>query len=174
LAETPGFDTIIDQFAERIFNHAYRMLGSREDAEEATQDVFLKIHQGLGDFRGESRISTWIWRITTNVCLSRRARKKISTDSLDEDTERSAEIEDKNVADPEELFIAQEAREKLAGLIADLNPQEASAITLFYLEGMDYAEIARILDVPMGSVATALHRGRLRLRMLYLRKEKVR
>src|SRR5512140_6582 len=108
------------------------MMGSREDAEEATQDVFLKIHQGLENFRGESRISTWIWRITTNVCLSRRAKNKLSTESLDENDEHASGIENKNQLNPEELFIAEEAREELGHLIAALNPQEASALTLFY------------------------------------------
>ncbi len=170
----PDFDTLVDEFAEKIFNHAYRMLGSREDAEEATQDVFLKIHRGLGAFRGEAKLSTWIWRITTNVCLSRRVRKSLPLTEPLEDRENGSSSAADISPNPEELYVAEEAREYLASLIAKLNRQESAAITLFYLEGMEYEEIARILDLPMGSVATALHRGRRKLRALFGEKENVR
>jgi RNA polymerase sigma-70 factor (ECF subfamily) len=170
LAETHDFDMTVDEFAEKIFNHAYRMLGSREDAEEATQDVFLKIHRGLADFRDQSRISTWIWRITTNVCLTRRAKKSPMTMSLNGKGEEHVIVDENRQSNPEKLFVAQEDRERLARFIAKLDPTEASAITLFYLQEMGYEEIARILDMPMGSVATALHRGREKLRMHYLSK----
>jgi RNA polymerase sigma-70 factor (ECF subfamily) len=64
------FNAIVKQFSKSINNHAYYMLGNREDAEDATYEAFLKIHRGLESFRGESKLSTWIWRITNNVCLT--------------------------------------------------------------------------------------------------------
>jgi RNA polymerase sigma-70 factor (ECF subfamily) len=137
------------------------MLGSREEAEEAAQDVFLRIHRSLGGFQGRAKISTWIWRITTNVCLSRRELKRTPViTSLDEDG--AAEVLDEN-PDPESSFIVREESDRLGRSIAALPDKEAAAITLYYLEGMDYKEIAEILDIPAGSVATALHRGRERL-----------
>ncbi len=91
-----------------------------------------------------------------------------------EDRENGSPFAVESSPNPEELYMGEEAREHLASLIARLNPQESAAITLFYLEGMDYEEIARILDLPMGSVATALHRGRKKLRSLFGEKENVR
>ncbi|HTP12840.1 MAG TPA: RNA polymerase sigma factor [Bacteroidota bacterium] len=163
----PSFEALVDEFGGKIFNHAFRMLGTREDAEEATQDVFLKIHQGLPGFRGESQLSTWIWRITTNVCLTRGAKRKLHTVPLDEDEGEESVIDDHAPSNPEESFIAEESREQLARLINKLNPRESAAITLFYVDGLEYVEIARILDLPMGSVATHLHRGKKKLQALY-------
>ena len=164
LPTRPQFNALVQECSERVYNHAYRMLGNHEDAEEATMDVFLKIHRGLAGFRGDAQLSTWIWRITTNVCLSRRAKKKEIT--LSAETENIEEIiaEIDPASNPEMLFLKEETRDQLAGSIAELPEQEAAAITLFYLDGMKYEEIAIILDIPMGTVATAVHRGRERLR----------
>jgi RNA polymerase sigma-70 factor (ECF subfamily) len=158
------FNALVQRYSERIYNHAYRMLGNREEAEEATMDVFMKIHHGLADFRGDAQLSTWIWRITVNVCLSRRSRKSLDTVSLETDEIIGNAGDPEPRSNPEELFITVEAREELASAIAGLPQQEAAAITLFYLEGMKYEEIAVILSIPAGTVATALHRGRERLR----------
>lgn len=158
------FDSIVEHFAERIFNQALRVLGNREDAQEATTDVFMRIHRGLGDFRGESQLSTWIWRITANVCLTRKARRRLQMVSLDAGEFRDDPPDDERNSNPEERFLAQEGGEDLAGLIAELPDQEASAIALFYLQEMKYDEIAAILQIPTGTVATLLHRGRERLR----------
>ncbi len=158
------FDSIVEHFAERIFNQALRVLGNREEAEEATSDVFMRIHRGLGDFRGESQLSTWIWRITTNVCLTSKARKRVHMVSLDAGEFRDDPPDDKRNSNPEERFLAEEVGEELAGLIAELPDQEASAIAFFYLQEMKYDEIAVIMEIPTGTVATLLHRGRERLR----------
>jgi len=156
------FNALVGEYFERVYNHAYRMLGNRENAEEATMDVFLKIHKGLSDFRGDAKLSTWIWRITVNVCLSRRSKKEAETILTDADAPEDTIVDPS--MNPEEYFIKEETREELARRIAELPEQEASAIALFYLEGMTYEEIAAILSAPAGTVATALHRGRERLR----------
>jgi RNA polymerase sigma-70 factor, ECF subfamily len=158
------FNILVQEYSERVYNHAYRMLGNREDSEEATMDVFMKIHHGLAGFRGDAQLSTWIWRITTNVCLSRRAKKKEQTISAETENVEDVIADLDPVSNLETVFLKEETREELAGSIAELPRQEAAAITLFYLEEMKYEEIATILAVPMGTVATAIHRGRERLR----------
>jgi RNA polymerase sigma-70 factor (ECF subfamily) len=158
LANTDEFNKLVENYAQDVYTHAHRMLGSREEAEEAAQDVFVRIHRSLAGFQGRARISTWIWRITTNVCLTRReVRRKSITVPLDE--EAATRVSDES-PDPECSFIVREERDRLGRLIASLPDREAAAITLYYIEGMDYKEIAGILDIPAGSVATALHRGR--------------
>lgn len=156
------FNVLVGQYSERVYNHAYRMLGNREDAEEAMMDVFLKIHKGLSDFRGDAKLSTWIWRITVNVCLSRRSKRKVETVLTDSDNPEETIVDPS--MNPEEHLLKEESREELARLIAELPEQEASAIALFYLDGMNYGEITAILSIPAGTVATALHRGREKLR----------
>lgn len=161
MAQTDEINRIVEEYARGVYTHAHRMLGSREEAEEAAQDVFLRIYRSLGGFKGRAKISTWIWRITTNVCLSRReSMSKSMTTSLDADG--AAEVSDES-PDPEHSFIVREEGDRLGRLIASLPDREAAAVTLYYIEGMDYKEIAGVLDIPAGSVATALHRGRERL-----------
>ena len=158
------FSALVSQFSERVYNHAYRMLGNREEAEEATMDVFLKIHKGLADFRGDAQLSSWIWKITANVCLSRRAIKRVATVFRESEEIEEIVVDLEPASNPEELFVKEESRERLARFIAELPEHEAAAITLFYLEEMKYEEIAAVLGLPSGTVATALHRGRERLR----------
>ncbi len=158
------FDALVRDYSERVYNHVYRMLGNREDAEEATMDVFMKIHRGLADFRGDAQLSTWIWRITTNVCLSRRSKMKEQTVSAGTENAEDVIADLDPMSNPDELLLKEEMREELARSIAKLPEQEAAAMTLFYLEGMKYEEIAAVLGMPMGTVATAVHRGRERLR----------
>lgn len=161
MPKTDKFGQIVEDYAQGVFAHAHRMLGSREEAEEAAQDVFLRIHRSIGGFQGRAKISTWVWRITTNVCLSRREiRRKSVVGSLD--PEHAAEVPDES-PDPERSCIVREESDRLGRMIASLPDREAAVITLYYMEGMDYKEIARVLDLPAGSVATALHRGRERL-----------
>ena len=89
------FRQILETYRDKVYNQAYRMLGNREEAEEATQDIFLRIHRSLGDFRGESKLSSWIYRITANACISRLRKKQLKTSSLDE----PSEIEGRSVSE---------------------------------------------------------------------------
>lgn len=159
------FQKLASDYAERVFNHAYRMLGNREDAEEAANDVFLRIYRGLGSFRGDAAIGTWIWRITSNVCLSRRSRMRIVTESLD-DVEGGEGFESTQISTADSRVEAEEDRERIARCIAALPEHEAAVITLFYLQELDYKEVAEAMQIPPGTVATYLHRGRERLRKM--------
>lgn len=163
------YQVLVKRFSEGVYNHAWRMLGSREEAEEAAQDVFLQVHRTMGEFRGEAQVSTWIWRITNNICLNRRESREYA----DSHRGASAGPDDFIGGDPDPLHavILLEERERLARMIARLPDREASAITFYYIEGFDYVEIAGLLRVPAGSVATALHRGRERLKVMMERKE---
>ncbi len=168
-----SFDKCVDEFAEQVYNHAYRMLGSQEDAEDATQEVFIRVHRGLMNFRGEAQMATWIWRITTNVCLSYRARRKEHTVPLDDHNLEETLADDSKTSNPESAFLKKEESERLINLIAELNHIEAAAVSMFYLQEMSYEEISAALSIPTGSVATALHRGREKLRMLFKQNERI-
>ena len=78
-----GFAHLVAQHRDRVYNQAYRVLGNREDAEEAAQDVFLQVYRALDSFRGCSAVATWIYRITANVCIDRLRRKRLDTTSMD-------------------------------------------------------------------------------------------
>jgi RNA polymerase sigma-70 factor, ECF subfamily len=160
------YQKLVADFSGSIYRQAHRILGSRQDAEDATQEVFLKLYRALGDFRGESQIATWIYRITFNVCVSmRQKRRRDHPLALEAEDERLSEIPDPG-AGPDDRLAERDRRERLATCIAELPEREAAAITLFYMEEKSYADISRILEIPTGSVATALHNGRERLRRL--------
>ena len=162
----PDYQDLVTDFSGRVYRQALRILGTRQDAEDATQEVFLKIYNGLGSFRGESHVSTWIFRITFNVCVTMRQKRRADHVSIHDSGEgRLPEIPDPNDS-PDEELAGRERLDRLALKIAQLPVREAAAITLFYIEQKSYAEISDILAIPPGSVATALHNGRDRLKRL--------
>lgn len=146
-----------------------RMLGSVDAASEATQDVLIRIFRGLKNFRGDSSLESWIYRITINVCLSYKSRWRLPTISI-EDAEAIQSIIDED-SNPETMYIQEESRERLAGLISRLGEKESEAVNLYYVDGMTYDETRAVMDIPIGSVATLLNRGRAHLHVLVLREK---
>jgi RNA polymerase sigma-70 factor, ECF subfamily len=164
--ELRDFRRIVDQYDRKVYRHAFSMLGNREDAEEATQDVFLRVHKALYRFRGESSLSTWIYRITVNVCAPRVLRNSRKMPSIDDpDQPPSHNLLDTN-QDPEGIYAMKETRERIAAMVSRLPRREAAAVTLFYLDQKGYREIAEILQLPEGSVARILFEARDRLRRM--------
>jgi RNA polymerase sigma-70 factor (ECF subfamily) len=161
------FRQILDTYQDKVYNQAYRMLGNREEAEEATQDIFLRIHRSLGDFRGESKLSSWIYRIAANVCISRLRKKQLKTSSLDE----SAEIEGRSVSelvadegtDPDRNYAAKETAEIVRSEVRRLPPLWAQALSLHYFGGQSYEEVAEAMEIPKPTVATYISRGKKQL-----------
>lgn len=149
------FREIVDTYSSQVYNHALSLLKNREDAEEATQDVFIKINKAIGLFRGDAKLSTWIWRITANVCYTRLAKKTIPTDPIDGNVQQ--------IEDGASLFTAldrHERKEIIEKAMTNIPPQQASILLLFYFEGKSYNEISEVFSLPEGTVATLLHRGR--------------
>lgn len=168
------YTDIVNLYSERVFNLAARMLGNREDAEEATQDVFMRVLNSLKDFRGDSSLSTWIWRITTNVCITRRKKKNIDAISLDNSEIDPPDGRIDDCSRQEKSLYARERSEIINSCISLLPPNESAVITLFYIEGLSYNQISDILESPIGTVSTAMHRGRQRLgKMLREKKEEL-
>ncbi|HLP16002.1 MAG TPA: sigma-70 family RNA polymerase sigma factor [Bacteroidota bacterium] len=158
------FTSLVKEFGPAVYRQCFGMLGSRADAEEAAQDVFMIIHNKLGTFRGDSALSTWIYTITFRCCLRRRAVKQPRFVSIDDD-QCACEIPD-STPNAEAHAIGRETTLSLLERIALLPAHEAAAITLFYMEEKNYTEIGAILDMPSGTVATTLHRARRHLHAL--------
>ena len=170
IRQTLQFRQIVGEYSDRVARTAHGILGDERDAEEAVQDVFLKIYRGLKDFKGDSDISTWIYRITVNTCLSRRRKSARREVSLNDPAILLEIVDPQNR--PDELFEKRESRERIARLTSELPDREALAVTLYYMQDLDYSRISEIMNMPIGSVATALHRGRIRLHLLMLREDK--
>ena len=148
-----AFELLLSQYENKVFRLAYAMLGNRALAEETAQEVFIRIWKALAGYRGQASLSTWIYAIARNACLTARRRQAgLPAFSLDEPHVRQA-IESRYTS-------AGRADTDLASLIAQLPENYRQVLTLFYLEEKSYQEVSQLLDLPMGTVKTYLHRAR--------------
>lgn len=165
------YSDLVALYSERVFNLALRMLRNRENAEEATQDVFIKIFKSMENFRGESSLSTWIWRIATNVCFSYLRKNKINSVSLEDAKLDPTDGQTGSYSIQENALHHHELSSAINKFISMLPANESVAVTLFYLEELSYEEISEILKMPIGTVSITLHRGRKRLREMIKEKK---
>ena len=161
------FSLLVDKYQDKVYNQAYRMLGNSEDAEDATQDVFLRIYRSIDTFRGESKITTWIYSITSNVCIDRLRklqRHMVSIDDpFDEDGRTIAELIADEAPDPERELESKQMAELVRAQVRTLPPNWAMALSLNHFEGLSYDEIAEVMEIPKATVATYIFRGRKKL-----------
>jgi RNA polymerase sigma-70 factor (ECF subfamily) len=158
-----AFRELVDQYKGLVFALVARSIPNRARAEELAQDVFLKVHRGLPYFRGEARLSTWIYRIVINA-LSQE-RPELVTVSLDDAPDGEDRARRQFGAD-DRAFGDVVLRDRLQKAIERLPIQYQVLINGHYLKGMRYEELAAALDLPMGTVKTHLHRAKRRLRHL--------
>lgn len=146
-----AFDLVLKQYQTKVFHLALSILGNREQAEDASQEIFLRIWRALPSYRGASQLSTWIFSIARNASLTalKRAASK-RTVSLEEPGMLAAA--EKREPDPR--------TPDLAALVQQLPEKQRQVVTLFYMEEKSYEEVARQLDLPMGTVKTHLFRAR--------------
>jgi RNA polymerase sigma-70 factor (ECF subfamily) len=157
-----AFRELVDQYKAMVFALIARSVPNRARAEEVAQDVFLKVHRGLPYFRGESKLSTWIYRIAINAIS--QERPELATTSLDEVTD-----DDRPKVQPaadDRAFADLVMKDRLQKAIERLPIQYQVLINGHYLKGMRYEELAEALDLPMGTVKTHLHRAKRQLRRL--------
>jgi len=160
-SDTNDFRKIFDQYQHLVYNICYRMTGNREDAEDATQDVFLKIHRSINRFRGDAKLSSWIYRIAVNTCLNRERRKKLASwVSLDfiiqEESESqplSEETPDRQLENSENERIVQKAFQSLPA-------RQKTALVLHRYENLSYEDIAGVMEISLSAVESLLHRAK--------------
>lgn len=164
--DQPAFGQLIDRYQAYVFSLCLRILVSREEAEEAAQDVFVKVYQRLRSFRHESKFSTWLYTMAYRTAIDHRrqiARHRESNNDMDV----SMALIDKGVpAAAEQLIQHQEQQAQLKSLLARLPQQEALLIDLFYLQEQSVREIAKITKLSVSNVKTKLFRTREKLRNL--------
>jgi len=161
------FSELLETFQDKVYNQAYRMLGNREEAEEATQDIFLRIHRSLDEFRGESKLSSWIYRIAANVCISRLRKKQLNIISLDEPLDGGGRPAEQLVADeganPETEYQEMEMAGTIRAEVRRLPPLWAQALSLHYFGMQSYEEVAEAMEIPRATAATYILRGKKQL-----------
>ncbi len=159
--DVPGaFEELVDQYKNLVFALIARTVSDRSHAEDLAQDVFLRVHRGLPYFRGEARLSTWIYRIVVNVCSQEKAAPRAAI-SLDDPESR---IPAPSTVD--RRFTDLELRDRLEKAIQQLPVQYRLLIAGHYLEGVQYEDLAEAMNLPLGTVKTQLHRAKRQLRQL--------
>ncbi|MBQ6711996.1 MAG: sigma-70 family RNA polymerase sigma factor [Clostridia bacterium] len=163
-----AFAALVSAYEGKIYNLALRYLGNREDAMDASQEVFLRVFRFLPGFQEESGFSTWIYRIGVNVCkdmLAKRAKRgELSLELPDEEEDyRTAEVADSRY-DPEAIVEQADLRESLAEAIGQLPQQQREMIVLRDIQGLSYEEIGQVLSLEAGTVKSRLSRARENLR----------
>ena len=164
-----AFDVLVRTYEKRVYNLAFRLSASYDDANDISVDAFLRVFQAIRLFRGDAHFSTWLFRIVTNVYLDRRKRTRNKQHlSLEEyiDLEEnsvSRQVEDTNPS-PETIVELNERSQVLQGAINELPDYQRAMIVLYHTEGLSYEEIAEVFSLPIGTVKSRLNRARLLLK----------
>jgi len=151
-----AFGQLVCRHQKYAFNVAYRVIGNRAEAEDMTQEAFVRAWRGLSNFRGQAKFTTWLYRIVCNLCLNRLPRLRrelLQAEPLERMTSDPA-------LSPPRLFEIRERVTFIHAVLKRLPEKYRLVLTLRYFQDMPYAEIAAVLDLPMGTVKTHIHRAR--------------
>jgi RNA polymerase sigma-70 factor (ECF subfamily) len=161
--ETQLYAELVNRYQNFVFSITARYTSSREDAEEISQDVFVKAYRNLADFRGEAKFSTWLYTIVNTTCITFLRKKKLDVHSLD--NEKVFEVADSVDSGFRANQVEQKSKVQMVNkAIALLSPDDAKLITLFYKGEQSLEEIGQILGIDPNTVKVKLHRARARLK----------
>lgn len=158
-----AYGDLVERYQERIFNTLVRVLGSRDDARDVTQDAFVQALVKLESFRGDAQFYTWLYRIAMNLALSQRRRRK-PTESLDAVKEHLGAEPTVQQPTAAQQLIQRERAEQLQTALLQLSDEHRQILVLREMEGFDYVAIGEILEMPVGTVRSRLFRARLQLK----------
>jgi len=172
--DSEAFGGLVVMYQDRLYNVISRLCNCPSDVEEIAQEAFLKAFEKIQTFRGKSRFYTWLFRIATNLALTRRRRSKCikfhSLDAADEkdnlpgsDIVTQTLAEKRNVA-PDTAVMAHETAQRIEAAMQELDEDYRAIVVLRDIEDMNYSQIAAILELPTGTVKSRLHRARCILR----------
>lgn len=159
------FESLVRRYARQVFNMAYRMTGNDADAQDLTQEAFLRVFRALDRIRPDVPLDGWLYRIVTNLFIDSVRRRRLRVESLDQPalTRAGQEVE-RVVADPsgnpEALVVDAAVDAWVQRALLELGPELRAVVLLSDVEGFSYEEIARILRLPLGTVKSRLHRAR--------------
>jgi RNA polymerase sigma-70 factor (ECF subfamily) len=171
-----AFREMVRSYGQRVYNLVFRMLGNREEAEDLAQEVFVTVFKSIESFRGDSKLSTWIYRIAVNHCKNRHkylARRMYHARApLDAVAEHNAAGRDggptlplqAHISEPDKLLEGLQLEEAIQREIAALDEEQRALIVLRDVQGLSYQEIAAITALPEGTVKSRLHRARMTLK----------
>lgn len=161
--EQAVFSHVVERYQNYVFTLVLRFVENREDAEEIAQDVFVKAYRSLADFRGESKFSTWLFTITRTTCISFLRKKKLATQSLDNEN-TGLQVENKESGFRANIIEQKSRHNMLNEAIRMLGPDDGQVLNLFYKGEQTLDEIGKIMGLDPKTVKVKLHRARQRLK----------
>ena len=157
--DVEAFTKLVRTHSSLVYRVAMRISGA-EHAQDASQEVWIRIWRNIGKFRGESAFSTWLYKITVNTCLTARRKEALRRErELDEEVPFLPEPSG-GEADPEAAALSGERRAEIEAALEHIRVEHRAALVLRHMEGLSYAEIAEVLDVPDGTAKGWVSRGR--------------
>jgi len=159
--DTAAFAVLVNRYKNMVFSLALKMLNNREEAEEVSQDTFVKIYKNLSGFKGDSKFSTWVYRITYNSCLDRikTYKKEYNTVGIDEFTENQIQT----LETAFDLLDRADRQKSIKECLEKLPAEDEVIITLFYFDELSLAEISKVVGIDKNNVKVKLFRARKRL-----------
>jgi len=174
--DAKAFEVLVRTYQQRVYNIVYRMIGNREEAEDVAQDVFVTVYQNVAGFRGDSKFSTWLYRVTVNHCKNRlkylRRRGRHRGRPLDDIAEREiahggGATEPRyhaSIPRPDELASGHQLERIVQREIARLDEDHRVLVVLRDIQGMSYQEMVEVTGLNIGTIKSRLHRARLTLK----------
>ncbi len=160
-----AFTILVNKYKKPVLNLVYRFTGAGEDTEDLAQEVFLRAYKGLDNFQAKAKFFTWLYRITMNLCLRYRQRKKKfvfqSLEQKEEDGNYEAEREMTSLSNPvEDEMDRNEIQKIVRKAVMELSPDQRAVLILYRYEDLSYDEISEILEISLSAVKSRLHRAR--------------
>ncbi len=162
-----AFDLLVERYQERAYRIAWSIVRDREEAKDCSQEAFLRLHESAGSFAGQSKFSTWFYRIVVNCCLDQQRRRRGWRrllgwrDRRDEAPDAPDPVEQAAApfADPAEGLDTERRMSRVWALVEELSPQQRAAVTLSCREGLSTKDIAAVLSLSEATVRVHLHRA---------------
>lgn len=164
--DTNAFSALVDRYKNLVFTLALRMLKNREEAEEVSQDAFVKVYKSLTKFKGDSKFSTWIYKVTYNTCLDRlkKNKRQQNTVAIDEFTEHHIKTLDNAL----ETMEREERKRAIKNCLELLPSEDSFLLTLYYFEEQSLEDIAKITGLSANNIKVKLFRSRKKLGAIFV------
>lgn len=156
-----AFAALVDAYKNPVYNLCYRMLGTSAEAEDAAQEVFVKLYQRLHTYDAERKLASWVLSIASHHCIDRLRRRRLKTVDIEEMPEWQPLVSEK--PQPERQLLMNENDERIQQLLAQLEPQYRAPLIMHYWNDFSYQEICEATGLSLSAVKSRLHRARLKL-----------
>lgn len=167
-----AFGTLVARYQDRLYNTVFRLVGNAEDARDAVQETFLSAYQSLAGFKGDSLFFTWLYRIAINHAISMKRKQRVVLRLGSARGSGTEPADPSDAAQPGRALEMAEDERRIQEALARMSPEHRTVLILKDMEGRKYEEMAELLDVPVGTIRSRLHRARFELRDILLQEEK--